>query len=396
MAEGHWKLGRNRQRGLSESAEAAAAATEQVIAVGEILRRQREERGLDLRHVSESLHIRYPYLQAIENSLIDELPGPTYALGFVKAYAEHLGLDSDTVVERFKAEQRGLSSTTQLVFPSPLPEGKVPSVAVLVVAAMLAVAAYSGWMYFSDSGEQVAEVVPPLPEKVREIAEQNKVVPPPAAEPVHNEQVAAKAAEPPAPIETTIDTETEPPVEQGSADTDTPATDAAVEPQTADTAPTEIASAPPATSLEPEQSVATETPAEAPKAETAPRSAVIQEREPVVYGDEAGGGRIVMRAIGATWVEIRDEDKNEVLLTRVLYTGDQYYMPDREGLVLLTGNAGGIEISVDGEKVPAIGPKGAVRRNVLLDPVALKAGKAVQDLPAESQQQSDATVKPTQ
>ena len=59
--------------------------------VGRTLRLLWEEQGLDLRQISERLRIRYPYLEAIENSLFDELPGPTYALGFVKAYSEHLG-----------------------------------------------------------------------------------------------------------------------------------------------------------------------------------------------------------------------------------------------------------------------------------------------------------------
>ena len=94
----------------------------EAIAVGEMLRRNREQQGLDLRQVAEMLRIRLPYLRAIEDSLIDQLPGSAYALGFVKAYAEFLGLNSESVVEHFKEEQRGLNSKTQLVFPSPLSE----------------------------------------------------------------------------------------------------------------------------------------------------------------------------------------------------------------------------------------------------------------------------------
>jgi cytoskeleton protein RodZ len=55
------------------------------------------------------------------------------------------------------------------------------------------------------------------------------------------------------------------------------------------------------------------------------------------------------------------------LLTRVLRPGDIYRAPDRAGLTLLTGNAGGLEIYVDGLKLPALGPVGAVRRNVSLN-----------------------------
>ena len=44
-----------------------------------------------------------------------------------------------------------------------------------------------------------------------------------------------------------------------------------------------------------------------------------------------------------------------------------------------TGNAGGLEITVDGNPAPPIGRIGAVRRNVALDPQALIAGTAVRD-----------------
>jgi cytoskeleton protein RodZ len=44
-----------------------------------------------------------------------------------------------------------------------------------------------------------------------------------------------------------------------------------------------------------------------------------------------------------------------------------------------TGNAGALEISVDGRPAPPLGRIGAVRRNVLLDPQALIAGTAARD-----------------
>jgi cytoskeleton protein RodZ len=51
-----------------------------------------------------------------------------------------------------------------------------------------------------------------------------------------------------------------------------------------------------------------------------------------------------------------------------LRAGDTYFVPNRPGLLLLTGNAGALEVSVDGQALPPIGPIGAVRRNVSLDP----------------------------
>jgi cytoskeleton protein RodZ len=65
-----------------------------------------------------------------------------------------------------------------------------------------------------------------------------------------------------------------------------------------------------------------------------------------------------------------------VLLDHVLKPGESYRVPDRAGVSMQTGNAGGLEIIVDGKPAPSIGPNGAVRRNVSLEPQALISGPA--------------------
>jgi cytoskeleton protein RodZ len=57
--------------------------------------------------------------------------------------------------------------------------------------------------------------------------------------------------------------------------------------------------------------------------------------------------------------------------------GETFPVPSRPNLVLNTGNAGRVEILVDGVLVPAIGNPGTVRRDVPLDPDPLKAGLVV-------------------
>ena len=74
-------------------------------------------------------------------------------------------------------------------------------------------------------------------------------------------------------------------------------------------------------------------------------------------------------------MQIRAED--ELLMTRVLRRGDEYRVPNRDGLTLLTGNAGGIEFVVDGAALQPLGPVGAVRSNVMLDPQRLVEGTAL-------------------
>jgi cytoskeleton protein RodZ len=96
--------------------------------------------------------------------------------------------------------------------------------------------------------------------------------------------------------------------------------------------------------------------------------------EPHAYGAIDGTARIVIRATSDSWVQIRSTDQTP-LFTRVLKAGESYLVPDRPGVSMRTGNAGGLEISVDGKPMASIGPNGAVR-TLPLEPQALLAKAA--------------------
>ena len=88
-------------------------------------------------------------------------------MGFVRAYAEHLGLDGAQVADRFKEEGKVKKDPgrTPLVLPSPLPEGRIPSGAILLVAVILLAVAYGGWVFVSSLTDEIAGMVP-LPERL--------------------------------------------------------------------------------------------------------------------------------------------------------------------------------------------------------------------------------------
>ena len=74
-----------------------------------------------------------------------------------------------------------------------------------------------------------------------------------------------------------------------------------------------------------------------------------------------------LRVVADSWVEIKNAE-GKVVLQQVLKTGDKYIVPQEEGgLTLTTGNAGGIEVYIDGEKAKPLGKKAEVKRNVALD-----------------------------
>ncbi len=150
-----------------ESGPAQEEHTDRPVAgVGAILRGARLARDEELREVAAALRIRLPYLEAIESGAIEELPGITYGIGFVRAYSEYLGLNTSEVVDRFKVEARGMAKRTQLQFPEPLPGNRVPGGALLLIVLVLAGAVYGGWLYTSSQNMTVIEAVEAVPERL--------------------------------------------------------------------------------------------------------------------------------------------------------------------------------------------------------------------------------------
>jgi cytoskeleton protein RodZ len=90
--------------------------------------------------------------------------------------------------------------------------------------------------------------------------------------------------------------------------------------------------------------------------------------------DPAQNTRIVLKARTDCWIEIKDIDSGKLVYARLLRAGDTYAVADRPGLRLLAGNAGGLDIMVDGKTLPPLGRPGAVARNIALDPVGLSEG----------------------
>lgn len=80
---------------------------------------------------------------------------------------------------------------------------------------------------------------------------------------------------------------------------------------------------------------------------------------------------VVLKALQSTWLEIRDA-QHVVVFSRVLSSGEEYWVPqDQPGLTMTLGNAGGLQILVEGKALPLLGTPGQVKRNVPLDVQAL-------------------------
>jgi cytoskeletal protein RodZ len=71
--------------------------------IGNSLREARVRRGIDFAQAEVATKIRGKYLRALEEEQFDTLPAETYVKGFLRTYAEYLGLDGQLYVDEYNS-----------------------------------------------------------------------------------------------------------------------------------------------------------------------------------------------------------------------------------------------------------------------------------------------------
>jgi Helix-turn-helix domain len=74
-----------------------------VFEIGNSLREARMRRGLDFAQAELATKVRGKYLRALEEEQFDVLPAQTYVKGFLRTYAEYLGLDGQLYVDEYNS-----------------------------------------------------------------------------------------------------------------------------------------------------------------------------------------------------------------------------------------------------------------------------------------------------
>lgn len=128
---------------------------------GEMLRGEREVRGVSIREIAEGTKISVRFLKALEEDRLEVLPGGLFPRAFVRQYAAFLGLDVDKTVAQYvaahgeaPAERRPLAPSTRRRTVSP---GHVFLAAVAIVAVVLVL------RRGGDTGRPAASEATPLP-----------------------------------------------------------------------------------------------------------------------------------------------------------------------------------------------------------------------------------------
>ncbi len=131
--------------------------------IGSSLREARLREGLDFPELEQLTKIRPKYLRALEEERFDILPAPTYVKGFLRSYAESLGLDGQPFVDEYNS-RFAVGDDEPVVRARRVPvqrrdrraahESRIAVLALLAIAIVTALV-IAAWRFGGPEGETV-------------------------------------------------------------------------------------------------------------------------------------------------------------------------------------------------------------------------------------------------
>lgn len=386
---------RDRVRAIPDDAEG----------VGPALKAAREADGVSLADAAKALRIREGHLEAIEAGAYADLPGRAFAIGFVKAYAQHLGFEPQAAAARLRDDagwsELEAKSAPKPAAPTPVAERR-DARAMWPIVLVLGFVLWCGWQITrpaNDPGDiQLTGFPPPAERPAQPEPEADDGLRPQVIDTSHDPVAATIAAADPETASSALENLPEGSAANASASEETPsapeptrsqvrtppatrdATTRAPQnllPSAGERAAEQDATTDASEAAQPVEAVSEpaedelETPAAAPQ--TAPQERVVVTPPPLPSGrmlGSPGSARVVVRAIIPGFLRIEDSAGRIVFAERV-EAGDRYHVPTGQDLRLTALNGGGFDIIVDGSYAGAVGSPGEVVRGRRLDPDTL-------------------------
>ena len=308
--------------------------------IGVALKTAREFRGLSLQDVADQTRIRKSYLAAIEEMRLDELPSRPFTIGYVRAYANALGLDGEAAVERFKTDEPGHDEP--LREPVGVRRDGDPRLMAVIVGGLLVIGAIVLWNIAQRAMSERAPPPPTAPEVV-------------AAPRATGQAPVALGAPLPAPVESTVPPEYKTPGLEGAGP------DGSV----------------------PDSATQAKAKAQAAEAATAGLPATFTPQGKV-YGAESGASQITLQAHKPTSLVVRGAD-GRVYFARQLAAGEAYRVSTAPGLVVDVVEAEAVQVFVGGQSkgLLPVGANAMSKLAAAAPPPAPKPAAAVTPPPAQ-------------
>ncbi|MCO6058356.1 helix-turn-helix domain-containing protein [Pseudomonas sp. MOB-449] len=329
---------------------------------GENLRQARESKNWSLGEVARHLNLTEHALRQLEAGDFEQLPGHTFARGYVRAYAKLLGMDQAALVAEFDhftgtdAKGSSVHSLGRIEEPVRLSQSVLRIVSFVILLALGAVGFFWWQEHSSRNSEEAASV---NMEHVEVESADGTTQIHPLDEP--EDQAVAEAQEGQAPLPAQVSPETAAQPEQQLVEGApvAPATEAAPAAPVASTTPAQaptVAIAPAAPAAQPS------VPAAAPNAPAAvaPNTVVTpatpaavpapatEAPAPVVA--QQGQGVVRIQFTANCWTQVTDAD-GKVLASGLKRTGDSLELAGKAPLEVRLGYARGAQLSYNGQSV---------------------------------------------
>jgi len=127
------------------------------IVIGSLLQKARRQKKIKISRAVEDLRIPKKYLYAFENNDLTPFPSPAYAVGFLKNYADYLGLDATPLIDDLKDHFGHEPLDDSLLRAPELPKRQWLSiVGVVLLVLLILTGAYFGWSYFKGDDYEIS------------------------------------------------------------------------------------------------------------------------------------------------------------------------------------------------------------------------------------------------
>ena len=304
---------------------------------GESLRQAREIKGLSIAEVATQLNLTPQRLAQIEAGAFDKLPGPTFARGYIRAYAKLLEMDQNRLAMEFDqftgtdASGSSVHALGRVEEPVRYSQSILRLVSFLLLLALIG----AGFLWWQDQSRPVASLADLGVEHVEVEGADGTTQVHSLAEPEDQAVADVQGREPSSPLLL--------PVEPGQAPEDAdaaeqPAAEVALESAAAPIVEAANA-APAAVAVEPVAAQAPAPAATVPAPSPAPAPAVA-----------AGQGVVNVQFTADCWTQVTDAD-GKVLLSALKRSGERIELTGKAPIKLHLGFARGAQVTYNGESV---------------------------------------------
>lgn len=304
--------------------------------LGQRLRQTREEKGIDLDQVANETRIRVRFLEALEQEDYEALPTPGHVHGFLRNYALYLGLDLGEVQALYDAGNRdgrlvpGIFRPKNIELSPRRPLVRASLVLGLVLfVVVLVIGGWAFWQYGMPVVQPLLDLLTPAPGRTAAADTAAATAAAATVEAAAATQTAATAAALAAVTQTSTATATSTPVE--STETPTAAPQATLTKTPAPTATLQRSSPTPTRS-----STATPTPSPTP----------------------VEGVTLAIVVIERAWMQVTLDGQEQP--GELLEVGAERTWEADRSIRLVCGNAGGIEVVVNGQELGTLGRRAEV------------------------------------